>query len=81
MPPDPPNSLICSDFLALATVGPRQCERLEPPVVHWYPMVHCGRAHIELSNGPRSTSLAAPDVRIGGGQWRRAPKIRSKLVN
>ena len=32
MLPDPPNSLICFDFLALAAVGPRQCERLEPPV-------------------------------------------------
>ena len=26
-------------------------------------------------------SQAAPDVRIGGGQWKRAPKIQSKLVN
>ena len=33
MPPDPPNSLMCSVFLALAAVGPRQCERLEPPVI------------------------------------------------
>ena len=33
MPPDPHNSLICSVFLALAAAGPRQCERLEPPVV------------------------------------------------
>ena len=33
MPPNPPYLLICSDFLALAAVGPRQCERLEPPVV------------------------------------------------
>ena len=32
MPPDPPNSLICSVFLALATAGPRQCERQEPAV-------------------------------------------------
>ena len=32
MPPNPPNSLICSVFLALATAGPRQCECLEPPV-------------------------------------------------
>ena len=27
------------------------------------------------------STQAAPDVRIGGGQWRRAPKIRSKLAN
>ena len=32
MPPDPPNSQICSVFLALVAAGPRQCERLEPPV-------------------------------------------------
>ena len=32
MPPDPHNSLICYAFLALAAAGPRQCERLEPPV-------------------------------------------------
>ena len=32
MPPDPPNSLNCSVFLAFAAAGPRQCERLEPPV-------------------------------------------------
>ena len=32
MPPDPPNSLICSVFLALAAAGLLQCERLEPPV-------------------------------------------------
>ena len=32
MPPDPQNSLICSVFLA---AGPRQCERLEPPVRPW----------------------------------------------
>ena len=32
MPPDPPNSLIYSVFLALAAAGPLQCERLEPPV-------------------------------------------------
>ena len=32
MPPDPPNSLICSVFLALDAAGPLQCERLEPPV-------------------------------------------------
>ena len=33
MPPDPPNSQICSAFLALAAAGPFQCEHLEPPVV------------------------------------------------
>ena len=33
MPPDPPNSLICSVFLVLDAAGPRQCERLEPPVL------------------------------------------------
>ena len=32
MPPNPPNSLICSVFLALVAAGPCQCERLEPPV-------------------------------------------------
>ena len=32
MPPDPPNSLICSVFLALDAAGPLQCECLEPPV-------------------------------------------------
>ena len=30
--PDPPNSLICSDFFTLTAAGPHQCERLEPPV-------------------------------------------------
>ena len=30
--PDPPNSLICSVFLALTAAGPLQCERLELPV-------------------------------------------------
>ena len=33
MPPDPPNSLIYSVFLALAATGPLQCESLEPPVI------------------------------------------------
>ena len=33
MPPDPTNLLICPIFLALAAVGPLQCERLESPVV------------------------------------------------
>ena len=33
MPPDPPNLLIYTVFLALAAAGPLQCERLEPPVV------------------------------------------------
>ena len=32
MPPDPPNSLIYSIFLALAAAGPRQSKSLEPPV-------------------------------------------------
>ena len=32
MPPDPPNSLICSVFLAHTAAGPLQCECLEPPV-------------------------------------------------
>ena len=32
MPPDPPNPLICSVFLAFGGAGPRQCKRLEPPV-------------------------------------------------
>ena len=36
MPPDPPNSLIYSVFLALAAAGPLQCERLEPPVILTY---------------------------------------------
>ena len=30
---------------------------------------------------PLNPTQAAPDVRIGGGQWRRAPKIWSKLGN
>ena len=34
MHPDPPNSLIYSVFLALASAGPLQCERLEPPAHH-----------------------------------------------
>ena len=32
MQPNRTNSLICSVFLMLATAGPLQCQRLEPPV-------------------------------------------------
>ena len=32
MPPNPPNSRICSVFLALAAAGPLQFDLLEPPV-------------------------------------------------
>ena len=33
MPPDPPNSQICSVFLARDAAGPLQCECVEPPVL------------------------------------------------
>ena len=41
MPPDPPNSLICSVFLALAAAGPLQCERVEPPVLESHVPINC----------------------------------------
>ena len=48
MPPDPPNSLIYSVFLALVAAGPLQCERLEPPVM----------MYIALSSIPSIVSCA-----------------------
>ena len=40
MPPRPSNTLICSVFLALASAGPLQCERLEPPVNFGYEKIY-----------------------------------------
>ena len=37
--------------------------------------------HIYLLRSLRPTTQAAPDIRIGGSQRRRAPKIRIKLTN
>ena len=56
MPPDPHNSLIWSNFLALATIGPRQCKRLEPPVIEEFEEIKVEIQRIETGTS-RGVSL------------------------
>ena len=66
MPLDPPNSRIWSVFLALAASGPRQCERLEPPVISKYTL----QVLLFVSIAQCRTGAGA-DYSIAGWEWGR----------
>ena len=54
----------------------------QEPVVGLFELGHVisgGACLAAVEHRPSAVAQAAPDVRIGGGQRRRAPKNRSKL--